>query len=264
MIRGLLAFPLFAALALCAATTPTQAFTPTPCVLDKCLQGASPQGSPAPTAPLNPPPAQAPAPFAPGAAGAVEVAPGDFDFYLLTLSWSPGFCDSGGSQKSPDQCAIGSGLAFVVHGLWPQNQQGYPSDCDSNARAPSQIALQETHGVFPNEGLARYEWRKHGTCTGLSPQAYFAAVRHARDSIVIPDAFQSPREQQSVTPRDVMRAFTAANRGLRQDTMAIGCMHGELQDVRFCISKDLRQFVSCPDVARRTCRAQQIDVAPVH
>jgi ribonuclease T2 len=223
----------------------------TPCVLDKCLNGA-PQG------PAQAAPDAAPAP----PASPAMAAPGNFDFYLLTLSWSPGFCDTGGASKSPEQCGAGSNLGFVVHGLWPQFQHGYPSDCDPN-RPVSRIALRETDGVFPNEGLARYEWRKHGTCTGLSAEAFFASVKRARDSIVIPAAFNAPREHQSVSPIDVQRAFAAANPGLRPESMAIGCARGELQDVRLCVSKDLRQFVNCPEVARATCRAQTIAVAPV-
>src|SRR5271156_3051107 len=58
------------------------------------------------------------------------VATGDFDFYVLTLSWSPGFCDTGGADKSPEQCAAGVGEGFVVHGLWPDNQsRPDPADC---------------------------------------------------------------------------------------------------------------------------------------
>lgn len=227
----------------------------TPCVLDKCVNGGG----------QNPVSAQTTSELAPPSpsASAGPIAPGNFDFYLLTLSWSPGFCESGGAAKSPDQCSVGSGLGFVVHGLWPQFQHGYPSDCDANPRPVSRIALEETHGVFPSEGLARYEWRKHGTCTGLSPEAFFASVKRARASIAIPDAFANPRDEQSVAPAAIQRAFSAANPGLRPETMAIGCMHGELQEVRLCLSKDLRQFVNCPEVARATCRSQAIAVAPV-
>jgi ribonuclease T2 len=241
--------------------TPAPAAKPAPCVLDKCLNGGTqkPAQTPAPTAQATPDATPAPS-TTPVSAG--PVATGDFDFYLLTLSWSPGFCDSGGAAKSPDQCSAGSSLGFVVHGLWPQYQHGYPSDCDPS-RPASRIALQESDGVFPSEGLARYEWRKHGTCTGLSAEAFFASVKRARDSIAIPDAFKAPRDQQSVSPVDVQRAFTSANPGLRPGSMAIGCARGELQDVRLCLSKDLRQFVNCPEVARATCRAQTIAVSPV-
>jgi ribonuclease T2 len=220
----------------------------TPCVLDECLNGAAQAPAPAPMAP-------------PLAAGVV--APGNFDFYLLTLSWSPGFCDTGGAAKSPEQCGAGANLGFVVHGLWPQFQHGYPSDCDPNPRPVSRIALEETHGIFPDEGLARYEWRKHGTCTGLSPEAFFASVKRARASIAIPDAFNAPGAQQSLSPIEIQRAFSLANSGLRPEAMAIGCARGELQEVRLCLSKDLRQFVNCPEVARATCRSQTIAVAPV-
>jgi ribonuclease T2 len=222
---------------------------PTPCVLDKCLNGGAKPATPQPSNTAQ--------------AGSGEIAPGAFDFYLLTLSWSPGFCDTGGESKSPDQCSVGSGLGFVVHGLWPQYTHGYPQDCDANSRPVSQSALALTRGVFPSEGLARYEWRKHGTCTGLSPDAFFASVRRARDSIVVPDAFKTLRQEQSFAPNEIARAFIAANSGLRLSAMAVGCGRGELEDVRLCLSKDLRSFVDCPEVSRRTCRSSSVNVAPI-
>jgi ribonuclease T2 len=225
-------------------------------VLDKCLNG----GAQPPASPQAQPDA-APAPVARANAPGM-VAPGNFDFYVLALSWSPGFCETGGAAKSPDQCGAGADLGFVVHGLWPQFQHGYPSDCDP-ARPVSRVALRESDGVYPSEGLARYEWRKHGACTGLSPEAYFASARRARDSIVIPDALKTPRERRSVSPTDIQRAFAGANPGLRRESMAIGCLRGQLQEVRLCLSKDLREFADCPEVARATCRAPIIAVAPV-
>ena len=259
------AFALACVLSLCPTASRAQSFwdnllrgpaarpAAPPCVLDKCLNGGAQNPAPPPSQPDA-----APAPVDSSA----TTAPGNFDFYLLTLSWSPGFCDSGGAAKSPEQCGAGANLGFVVHGLWPQFQHGYPSDCDPS-RPVSRIALRQSDGLFPSESLARYEWRKHGTCTGLSPEAFFASVKRARASIVIPEAFNAPREQHSVSPSEVQRAFAAANPGLRPEEMAIGCARGELQDVRLCLSKDLRQFVACPEVARATCRSQSITVAPV-
>ena len=112
------------------------------------------------------------------------VSKGDFDFYVLTLSWSPGFCDTGGAEKARDQCAVGAGKGFVVHGLWPENaDRAYPSDCGDAGYIPGE-ALRETHGVYPSEGLARYEYRKHGTCTGLDPKDYFGAVKYAAERVI--------------------------------------------------------------------------------
>jgi ribonuclease T2 len=190
------------------------------------------------------------------------VSNGDFDFYVLTLSWSPGFCDTGGDEKSSDQCAVGSGQGFVVHGLWPDNQRGRdPQDCGGDDNVSAE-ALAQTRGVYPNAGLARYEYRKHGTCTGLGAENYFAAVKYARDQFVIPDMLKAPRERISTSPADIASAFMAVNAHLGADNMAITCARGELVDVRFCISKTLGAFVNCPSVAGHTCRSSSISVAP--
>jgi ribonuclease T2 len=190
-------------------------------------------------------------------------APGNFDFFVLSLSWSPGFCATAGSDKAPDQCAAGTGLGFVVHGLWPQFEHGFPSDCAAAARPPSRTALARAAGLFPDEGLARYEWRKHGTCTGEAPAGYFADVRRARDEIVIPAMFQAPQAVQNVAPAAVERAFMDANPRLRPGMMAIFCQKAILQDVRFCLTKDLRDFRTCPEVVRAACRSPQISVPPM-
>jgi ribonuclease T2 len=189
--------------------------------------------------------------------------PGQFDFYVLSLSWSPGFCATGGDEKGRDQCRVGSGVGFTVHGLWPQYNRGYPSDCNGSARYPSRAALAQTDGVYPDERLARYEWRKHGTCTGLSPTDYFALARQARDAVVIPDAFKGPHDAQSMAPLAVERAFTEANPRLRPGMVAAVCKDATLDEVRICFSKDLKGFQVCPEVVRGRCRAQAMTVPPL-
>lgn len=188
--------------------------------------------------------------------------PGDFDFYVLALSWSPGFCDTGGAGRTYAQCASGAHLGFVVHGLWPQYQRGYPSDC-GGIRSPSRLALQAAKGLYPDEGLARFEWRKHGTCSGMSPSDYFVDVRKARATIVIPPAFRTPSQPQTWTPIDIQRAFIAANPRLRPGMLAVECYAGELDEVRICLSKDLHDFVACPEVSRHFCYAQHVSVPPM-
>lgn len=190
-------------------------------------------------------------------------ASGDFDFYVFSLSWSSGFCDNGGQQKAGAQCRTGAGLGFVVHGLWPQYTHGFPQNCGPDGRSPSRAALESVADLYPDVGLARYEWRKHGTCSGKSPEGYFADVRRAAQSLSIPENFKHPTEAQQLDPRDIARAFIAQNRGLRADMMAVGCQRGALQEVRVCYSKDMRGFTSCPDVARGSCRTQSVSVAPV-
>jgi ribonuclease T2 len=189
--------------------------------------------------------------------------PGAFDFYVLALSWSPGFCELEGDGKAREQCAPGKGLGFVVHGLWPQSQRGYPTECSGIARAPSRLSVDMIKDLYPDEGLARFEWRRHGTCSGKSPTDYFTDVRKARSAVIIPPPFRQPKMDQTWTPIDLERAFVAANRNLRPDMMAVTCRRGVLQEVRICFSKDLRQFQPCPDVDRRGCRGGELHVNAV-
>lgn len=186
-------------------------------------------------------------------------APGAFDFYVLALSWSPGFCAAQDHGRQRAQCDIGAGLGFVVHGLWPQNERGYPTECGT-ARTPSRIAVEGARGLYPDEGLARFQWRRHGTCSGKSPTDYYADVRKAREAVKVPAGFQSPDRDQTWTPVDLERAFVAANPGLRADMVAVACRGRLLQEVRICFQKDLRGFRSCPEVDRSGCRTREITV----
>ena len=181
----------------------------------------------------------------------------------MTLSWSPGFCDLGGDEKSPQQCAAGAGNGFVVHGLWPDNRRGPdPEDCGYGG--PSSAELANARDLYPTTGLAAYEYRKHGTCTGLERPRLFRRrpLRRAINSS-IPPMLQAPRERQRLSPRAIQQAFIDANANLKPTNMAVTCVRGELVDVRFCLTRDLRAFATCPKVASRTCRSDSISVAPV-
>ncbi|MGJ0393080.1 MAG: ribonuclease T2 family protein [Methylocystis sp.] len=222
------------------------------CILDHCADKLPPQPQP------DAKPTPAPAAESKSDSGFRGGAPsGSFDFYVLALSWSPGFCDSVGG--SHDQCEPGKGLGFVVHGLWPQYEHGFPSDCEG-PRSPSRIALERANGLFPDERLARHEWRKHGTCSGKSPSDYFSDVAHARETVAVPAAFMKPAGDQTYTPIDIERAFYAANPRLRPGMMAVACRGNVFEEVRICMSKDLREFRACPEVVRHGCRQREISV----
>jgi ribonuclease T2 len=206
------------------------------------------------------------APFLPLPVQAVRgtaSTPGDFDFYVFSLSWSPGFCETPAGTRARDQCDAGANLGFVVHGLWPQYEHGFPSDCGPAARFPSRLALESAQGLYPTVGLARHEWQKHGTCSGKSPTDYFADVRRARDSVVIPAQFAAAKENQTWTPIDIARAFIAANARLRPGMLGVACANDVLQEVKICFSKDLRDFHACPEVSRQGCRVREISVPPI-
>ena len=178
---------------------------------------------------------------------------GEFDFYVLALTWSPGFCELEGARKRREQCEPGQNLGFTVHGLWPQFERGYPTECGPSGRSPPRAALDEARDVFPDEGLARHEWRRHGTCSGRSPSEFFRDVRRARELVRVPERFRSMRGERSMTALEVERAFADTNPGLRPDMMAVVCRRGVLQEVRICLDRDLRGFRRCPEVDRSGC-----------
>lgn len=199
----------------------------------------------------------------PAAAQRGNAPAGEFDFYVLALSWSSGFCEVEGDSKGRDQCAAGKGLGFVLHGLWPQNERGYPSECGPAGRTPSRAAIDIARDAFPSEPLARHQWRKHGTCSGSSPTDYFRDSKAARDKIIVPKEFQKPDKESRWSPVDIERAFIAVNPGLRADMMAISCRKSVLNEVRICLTKDLRGFKTCEEIDRSGCRTREITVPPV-
>jgi ribonuclease T2 len=188
--------------------------------------------------------------------------PGSFDFYVLALSWSAGFCELKGDERRSRQCDAGRGLDFVVHGLWPQYDNGYPSDCAADRFVPRPV-LDSVKDLFPETGLAIHEWRKHGTCSGKSPSGYFADVRLARNKVKIPEQLKSLKKEAKFSPLEIERAFAAANPGLRPDMMAVSCRRGVLEEVRICLDRDLRGFHICPQVNRSGCRTQEITVPSI-
>jgi ribonuclease T2 len=193
---------------------------------------------------------------------APPVASAQFDYYVMTLSWAPGFCDLGGKDTSSPECEDGSGQGFVVHGLWPDNEfRPNPEACRGQDATPAD--LDDEHGVYPNDRLAAYEYRKHGTCTGLSAHDYFANVRSVRTRLKIPEMFQAPSEQLKMAPEEIEQAFMTANANLHPDNMAISCSNGELIDIRFCLAKDLSSYAVCRKVARHTCQRGSLVIAPV-
>ncbi|PVE23098.1 ribonuclease T [Microvirga sp. KLBC 81] len=186
---------------------------------------------------------------------------GQFDFYVLALSWSPGFCEIRGRKSR--QCEDGSGLGFVVHGLWPQMEQGYPSFCEPIGRFVPSTAIKEISGLFPDDNLARYQWRKHGSCSGESPSGYFRAVQRARERVRIPDSFKALGDRSKVLPSEIERAFMSVNPGLRADMISVSCGRRIFQEVRICLDKDLRGFRQCPEVDRDGCRAGELTIPAV-
>ena len=198
-----------------------------------------------------------------GAARAQQDVPGRFDFYVLSLSWSPAWCEAQGADADDEpQCSRARPFAFVVHGLWPQHARGFPQFCVRPAPYVPNDLLRAMTEVMPSRGLVLHQWRKHGTCSGLGPQGYFDLVRDAKAKVEIPPEFQRLNTYRMVSPQEVEAAFRAANPDLKPDMISVECDSRRLREVRICMSRDLA-FTPCPEVDRRACRLGKMVMPPV-
>ncbi|HVV41816.1 MAG TPA: ribonuclease T2 [Nitrobacter sp.] len=193
-------------------------------------------------------------------------APGAFDFYVLSLSWSPSFCaqaaERGNTSRSQQAQCGGRPFSFVVHGLWPQYEHGYPDYCQRPSPRLDHRIMTSMLDLMPAPGLIYSEWDKHGTCSGLGPRGYFDEVRKARAAVKIPDEFRNLSSPKTISPDAVEDAFIKVNPGLSHASIAVMCNRSRLSEVRVCMSKDL-QFRACDEVDRRSCRRSQVTMPPV-
>lgn len=192
--------------------------------------------------------------------------PGEFDFYVLSLSWSPSFCEQvaergNGGRSQQAQCG-GRPFSFVVHGLWPQYERGYPEYCDRSAEWLDRNIMTSMLDLMPAPGLIFNEWKKHGTCSGLGARGYFETIRKARAAVKIPPEFIDLADPKTVSPADIEDAFIKVNPGLPANAIAVTCNRTRLSEVRICMGKDL-QFRACDEIDRSACRRDQVTMPPV-
>ena len=160
-----------------------------------------------------------------------------FDYYLMALSWSPTFCES--NPEDREQCGA-RGYGFILHGLWPQFEQGFgPRDCPGNQR-PKRATIDRTLSFMPSRRLIEHEWLAHGTCSGLSPDAYFTQADRAFASIRIPPVLQPTARPGPMTAEDIRQAFVEANPALQANMMGVNCKSGKLSEVRICVDTELQ------------------------
>jgi ribonuclease T2 len=191
--------------------------------------------------------------------------PGQFDFYVLSLSWSPSFCEQAGERGTPpqDQCGGARPYSFVVHGLWPQYERGFPEYCIVPAPRLDRNIVNAMLDLMPSPRLIYHEWDKHGVCSGLNQRAYFETVRKARAVVKIPESYVEPQQILTVTPDEVEESFVAANGGMSRGGIAVTCDNRRLREVRVCFTKELG-FRPCEQVdTRGVCRRDKIVMPPV-
>jgi ribonuclease T2 len=181
-------------------------------------------------------------------------APGKFDYWLMSLSWSPSYCES--HPNDDRQCRRKAGYGFVLHGLWPQSRGGYgPQDCATFAK-PGDAVIQRALAFMPSRHLIEHEWQAHGACSGMDPDDYFAAADRAFSAVTVPPVLSRPRSPPRLSADEIVAAFRTANPGLRSDMLSVICHDGgELTEVRVCLDRGTLAPRACGGRVRNTCRA---------
>ena len=175
---------------------------------------------------------------------------GEFDHYILALTWMPAFCRLEGASRGDERCAQGRRAGWMVHGLWPQHPGGaWPEYCPT-----AQPAL------YGSSGAAWHQWNKHGRCTGLSAADYYALTRAALARLALPEVFERVDRPLRLAPQVIEDAFIEANPALSPAMMVTSCREGLLVELRLCLTRDLDPRPCDPGT--RACRLPAADLLP--
>ena len=187
---------------------------------------------------------------------------GDFDYYVMSLSWSANWCALEGDRRNSPQCDPEAGFGWILHGLWPQYETGYPAHCTTSRRPPSRTDTAAMADIMGTAGLAWHQWRKHGVCSGLSSDAYYALSREAYGRIVRPEEFRTLTREVTLPATLIEEAFLRDNPDLSADQITITCKSGYIQEARICLTRDL-EFRNCGRDVRRDCALTDAQFDPM-
>ncbi|MEM7507523.1 MAG: ribonuclease T2 [Pseudomonadota bacterium] len=192
--------------------------------------------------------------------------PGDFTHYVLALSWNAAWCQAEGDARNngrgADQCHPRHAHGWLLHGLWPQAERGWPEYCRSALRDPSRRMSREMTDIMGSSGLAWHQWKKHGRCSGLQAADYYALSREAYEAIARPELLRRVSKPVTLDPDIIKQAFLEANPDLKPSGIAVTCRDGQIREVRICLSKALVPRACTAQVARG-CRSQTVEFLPM-
>ncbi len=187
---------------------------------------------------------------------------GDFDYYVLSLSWSPSWCAIEGDSRNSPQCDDDANFGWVLHGLWPQYEDGYPADCRHSFRNPSRGDTSAMADIMGTSGSAWHQWNKHGSCSGLSPDDYYALARLAYERITRPAVLRDLNRSVTLPASLIEEAFMRDNDGLDADEITITCRSNRIQEARICLTRDL-DLRDCGSDVIRDCTLDSALFDPV-
>jgi ribonuclease T2 len=196
--------------------------------------------------------------FALALPAAAQDRAGEFDYYVLALSWQPTWCALEG--EGSEQCTRPAG--WTLHGLWPQHERGWPSDCRTSMRDPSRRETAGMADIMGSAGLAWYQWQRHGRCAGLDPADYFALARTAYGNVTRPEVLRQLDEPVRLPAGVVEEAFLRDNPDLTDAGLTVTCKSGHVQEIRICLTRELKPRDCAPDI-RRDCNVADAILLPI-
>ncbi len=187
---------------------------------------------------------------------------GAFDYYVMSLSWSANWCALEGDARNSPQCDPSADFGWILHGLWPQYERGYPANCVTNERSPSRSDTAAMADIMGTSGLAWHQWRKHGVCSGLSSDDYYALSREAYGSITRPQVLRDLTTEVTLPATLIEDAFLRENPDLKADQITITCKSGYIQEARICMTRDL-ELRDCGRDVIRDCSMSNAQFNPM-
>lgn len=173
--------------------------------------------------------------------------PGQFDYWVLALAWSPQYCYD---HRQEPQCT--HVYNFVVHGLWPQHETGgAPKNCTDVERVQMPL-LSRMKPVMPSHTLIQQQWQKHGSCSGLDAENYFLTIERVHRSLTIPAEYHDLKKDFPTTVEEIESVFAKSNPGLSPEKMALQCTGRFLKEIRVCYDKAF-QPRECGEEVRDHC-----------
>ena len=200
--------------------------------------------------------------FCAGMARAEGERAGEFDYYVLSLSWSPTWCAIEGDRRGSPQCDADKDFGWVLHGLWPQYERGWPSYCPAGERNPSRADTAAMADIMGTSGSAWHQWNKHGRCSGLSSDDFYLLAREAYGRVTRPDIFRKIADPIRLPAAVVEEAFLEANPDLEADQITITCKAGRIQEARICLTRSL-ELRRCGNDVIQDCRMTDALFEPV-
>jgi ribonuclease T2 len=189
--------------------------------------------------------------------------PGQFDYYLLSLSWSPQYCSTPDRPaKDPEQCGPDRRLAFVVHGLWPNNERApHPRNCAPRSAVPTGLVKQML-AFMPSPRLIQHQWEAHGTCSGVNVEDYYSLVRTAFRLVNIPDRYRQPDRDLRLEANEIRRDFQRSNASFPAQGIKLDCAGQFLREVRVCFDENLAPR-ACSKAIQDTCGSRTVTMRKV-